>query len=61
MKWLICLIGIALLALTGCSVAEQPVLDRNSPKYQMVLERLFSQRKEMTADVSYREYLENKD
>ena len=58
MKRLICLTGIALLALTGCSVAERPVLDRNSPEYQMVLERLYSQRKEMTAEVSYRKYLE---
>lgn len=61
MKRTICLIVIALLAIAGCSVAERPVLDRNSPEYQMVLERLFSQRKEMTAEVSYWEYLENKD
>lgn len=58
MKRIICLTVIVLLAIAGCSVAERPVLDRNSPEYQMVLRRLYSQRKEMTADVSYREYLD---
>lgn len=58
---LIYLIALLLTVLSGCSVAERPVLDRNSPEYQMVLERLYSQRKEMAADVSYREYMENKD
>ncbi len=51
-RYLICLIVIALLALTGCSVAKPPVIDRNA-----VLRLLYAQRKEMAAEVEYKRYL----
>ncbi len=45
-KRLIYLIVIALLALTGCSVAKRPVI-----------EMLYAQRREMAAEVEYKRYL----
>jgi len=52
---LIHLTVIALLALTGCSVAKPPVIDRNT-----VLRLLYAQRKEMAAEVEYKKYLMEK-
>lgn len=49
---LIYLTMIALLALTGCSVAKPPVMDRNT-----VLRLLYAQRKEIAAEVEYKRYL----
>ncbi len=52
MKKTLCITVIALLALTGCSVAKPTVIDRNA-----VLRLLYAQRKEMAAEVEYRKYL----
>ena len=57
MKKIILLIALVLTALAGCSVPERPVIDRNSPEYQMVLKMLFAARKEMAAEVEYKKYL----
>lgn len=56
---LILLIVLLLVFIAGCSVAERPVMDRNT-----VLRILYAQRQEMAAEVEYKKYLmelENRD
>lgn len=52
MKKIKILTVLLLVCLSGCSVAERPVMDRNT-----VLRILYAQRQEMAAEVEYKKYL----